>query len=199
MSDPRLSSRRESMPAMNVRQVPLSAVALLCLNLFAACGSDASSGSEADAGTPPDTSGPTKLEGMLGELGPIEPTVTTYVIANSGETLVYMSSTKLTCAEIMVSRWLGGVKAGAQVVEIVLHADATTGTFEVGGRGEEVNYAAGGKSSAYEHSATAGHLTFTKATVGGSVEGYFDAQFDDTQAEVSGTFNAEFCDGGQGY
>jgi hypothetical protein len=184
---------------------------LLCVLLasainLGACGSDSSSnstdqdagGAGDDAGAPM-TGGPTMLTGKLGDLGDLKPTVSSYVISNSGESLVYMSSAKLTCPQIMISRWLGSVTAGAQVVEIVLHSDVKTGTFSVGGSGEEVNYAGGGKSSAYEQSATSGSLTFTKAAAMGTVEGYFSADFKASGAHVEGVFKAEFCAGGQGY
>lgn len=140
----------------------------------------------------------TMLWGNLGELGELKPTASSFVIENSGEVLVYMSSTPLTCAQIQVSRWLGGVEMGAQVVELVVPADKATGTVEVGEGGAEVNYALGGRSSAYEQSAMGGHVTFTKP-LPGTVEGTFVGEFADSADSVKGRFQAEYCDGGQGY
>src|SRR5690349_9094496 len=79
-----------------------------------ACTACDSGGNEEDFG---ETS--TLFTGHLGELGDLKPTVSSFVIENSGEVLVYMSSATLTCPQIQVSRWLGSVEAGAQVVEIV--------------------------------------------------------------------------------
>ena len=140
----------------------------------------------------------TLLSGELGELGALKPTVSSLVIENSGEVLIYMSSAPLTCPQIMVSRWLGGVEAGAQVVEIVVPSELAVDTVDVE-EGAEVNYAAGGKSSAYEKSAIAGHVTFTKSLPGTVVEGTFTATYADAGDSVKGRFQAEFCAGGQGY
>lgn len=140
----------------------------------------------------------TMLWGNLGELGELKPTVSTYVIENSGEVLVYMSSAALTCPQIQVSRWLGGVEMGAQVVEIVVPADQASGTVQVEEGRAEVNYALGGRSSAYEQSAIGGHVTFTK-TLPGTVEGTFVGEFADAADSVKGRFQAEYCDSGQGY
>jgi hypothetical protein len=139
----------------------------------------------------------TLLMGELGDLGPLEETASSFVIENSGEVLVYMSSVPLTCPQIMISRWLGDVEDGAQVVEIVVPSDLGVGTLHVS-EGAEVNYAAGGKSSAYEKSASDGYVKFTKS-LPGTVEGSFSATYTDPPASVEGRFQAEFCEGGQGY
>ena len=60
----------------------------------------------------------------------------------------------------------------------------------------EVNYAAGGKSSAYEKGATSGKITFTTASAGGPVEGTVQAAYADGST-VSGPFKATFCANGQ--
>lgn len=142
----------------------------------------------------------TLLSGHLGELGDLKPTVSSLVIENSGEVLIYMSSSTLTCAELMVSRWLGGVAAGAQVVEIVVPSERAVAdvAVDVEPGGAEVNYALGGRSSAYEKSAIGGHVTFTK-TLPGTVEGTFTATYAADADSVKGRFQAAFCAGGQGY
>lgn len=166
---------------------------LLCGLIAGGC-KDGTSVEEEDFG---ETS--TMLFGELGELGPVKPTVSSLVIENSGETLIYLSSTALTCTQLMVSRWLGDVEAGAQVVEIVVFSELAVDTVPVEGGGAEVNYASGGKSSAYEKSAVAGHVTFTKSLPGTVVEGTFSATYADAADSVKGRFQAEFCAGGQGY
>jgi hypothetical protein len=161
----------------------------------AVAGSHANSGG--DAGTNNDET-TTHLSGTLGALGEIKPTVSSFVIANSGEILIYMSSAQLTCSQIMVSRWLGGAPAGAQIVEVVVPASKASGTVAVGD-GAEVNYAEGGKSSAYEKSASSGSVTFTTTTPKGVFEGMFNATYAKPSGAVVGSFHAEYCDGGQGY
>jgi hypothetical protein len=170
---------------------------------------DAGPGVTADASTMVDAggaqsdsggggSGSTSLTGMLGALGAVQPTVSGFVISNSGETLVYLTSAPLTCAQLKVSRWLGSFTAGAQVVEIVIKGAPKVGTaVNVGVFGGEVNYAAGGKSSAYEQVASSGSITFTKSEPMGVVEGTVTATY--PMGSVMGTFHAEFCAGGQGY
>jgi len=154
-----------------------------------------------DAGSNADDFGETStlFTGHLGELGELKPSVSSFVIENSGEVLVYMSTATLTCPQIQVSRWLGSVEAGAQVVEIVVPTDLATGTSQVEPGGAEVNYTVGGRSSAYEKSAVSGHVTFTRSLPGKTVEGTFIAEYTDAADSVKGRFLAEFCNGGQGY
>ena len=83
------------------------------------------------------------------------------VISNSGERLVYLSTTAITCDTLSVSRWLGSIDTGAQVVEIVVKSSFGTGTRSVDNAQVEVNYAKGGRSSSYEKSASSGHVTLT--------------------------------------
>jgi uncharacterized cupin superfamily protein len=135
----------------------------------------------------------TSLSGTLGALGAIKPTVSSLVISNSGETLVYLSSGPLTCELLTVSPWLSSAEAGSQVVEIVIKGAPKIGTMD-----SEVNYAEGGKSSSYEVNAKTGSVTFTKAEIKGVVEGTVMATYDDGST-LSGSFHAEFCDGGQDY
>jgi hypothetical protein len=61
-----------------------------------------------------------------------------------------------------------------------------------------VNYAAGGKSSAYEVVAQSGTITFTAAQTNGPVKGTVMATYAGG-GSVMGNFSAEFCTGGQGY
>jgi hypothetical protein len=81
-------------------------------------------------------------------------------------------------------------------VEIVFRGDPVAGkTYS----NAEVNYAAGGKSSAYEKVAGTTSVKITKAESKGVVEGTVSASYDNPTADIKGTFHAEFCDGGQGY
>jgi len=165
----------------------------------AAAGVSGTSGSGAAAGATSDD-GATNLSGTLGELGAVEPIVSSLVISNSGETLVYMSTVAIDCDTLSTSRWLGSIDASAQVVEIVVKSSFSTGTATVGGSpSAEVNYAKGGRSSSYEQNAASGTVTFTTNTPKGPVAGTVDAKYSNPAGNVKGTFSAEFCDGGQGY
>ncbi len=169
---------------------------LLAAGLSCACGSNAnSSSSEDDAGVIEPNDGTTHLTGTLGALGAVKPTASSIVISNSGETLIYLASEPLTCRQVMVSRWLGAFSAGAQVVEIVVSGPAKVGQTSKA----EVNFAAGGKSSAYEQGASSSSVTFTKSEVDGVVEGTVSATYARPDGKVMGSFHAEFCPGGQGY
>jgi hypothetical protein len=143
---------------------------------------------------PPDYS-TTDLQGRLGDLGDAKPMVSSLMIANSGETLIYMSTEPLTCAGLTISRWLGQVPPDAQVVEVVIKGDPAEKTYAV--PPSEINYAKGGRSSAYEVTADSGEITFVTAKPNELVEGEIDAHYGDD--ELKGTFHATFCDGGQGY
>jgi hypothetical protein len=147
----------------------------------------------ADAASAVDTSGPTALSGTIGALGAIQPIVSSKVISNSGETLVYMTTAPLSCEQLAMSRWLGGFTKDAQVIEIVVSGAAKIGP----GKKTEVNYAAGGKSSSYEKGAATASVTFTKAEPMGVVEGTVTATY--AMGNLTGTFHAEFCPNGQGY
>jgi hypothetical protein len=138
--------------------------------------------------------GGTSLSGTLGELGAVQPIVASLWIQNSGETLIYMSTAPITCDQLKTSRWLGGTAKGSQVVEIVIKGAPKVADYPV--PPGEVNYAAGGKSSSYEVNADSGKITFTKADAT-TVEGTVTATY--ASGNVSGTFHAEFCAGGQGY
>ena len=143
-----------------------------------------------DSGTP----GKTSLSGTLGALGAVQSTVSSVWISNSGETLVYMSSAAITCDQLTVSRWLGSTTAGSQVVEVVIKGDPKVADYPV--PPGEVNYAQGGKSSAYEVKADSGKISFTAAdaqVVEGTVMGTFGSN------SVHGTFHADFCANGQNY
>lgn len=140
--------------------------------------------------------GGTSLSGKLGTLGAVLPTVSSLVISNSGETLIYLSSAPLTCDQLKTSRWLGSATKGSQVVELIVKGAPVLGAASV--PPGEVNYAAGGKSSSYEVNASSGSITFTKAAAKGAVEGTVTATFDGGDT-LTGTFRAEYCDGGQGY
>ena len=160
----------------------------------AASGMDAAAVDANGGDTGGSGAGSTTLTGMLGTLGAVKPIVSTLWISNSGETLVYMSSATITCEQLMVSRWLGAATAGSQVVEIVIKGAPKVADYPV--PPGEVNYAAGGKSSAYETVATTGKVHFTSAdaqVLEGSVMATYAA------GSISGTFHATFCANGQGY
>jgi hypothetical protein len=157
--------------------------------VLAACGSTPTSTVDA----PP---GATSLTGKLGTLGAIKPTASSWVISNSGETLIYMSSSALTCDQVRVSRWLGSQTAGAQVVEVVVRGVPVLGATAV--PPAEINYGEGGKSSAGETSAASGTITFTKTGAASLVEGSVTGTFDNGDT-INGIFHAEFCSGGQGF
>ena len=136
----------------------------------------------------------TSLNGTLGTLGAVQPTVSSLWISNSGETLIYMSSAPITCDQLTVSRWLGSTTAGSQVVEIVVKGAPQVADYPV--PPGEVNYARGGKSSAYEVNADSGKISLTAADAQ-VVEGTVMATYGSNS--ISGTFHAEFCAGGQNY
>jgi len=140
----------------------------------------------------------TSFSGTLGALGPALPTVGSVMIFNSGETLLYFSSAPLSCADVAESRWLGKQPVGSQVVEIVVKGVPKVQTYTVGPA--EVNYAPGGKSSSYEKSASSGSITFTTASAAGPVEGTVTATTSGSPtSNLSGSFHAELCVGGQQY
>jgi hypothetical protein len=105
-----------------------------------------------------------------------------------------MSSATITCDQLTVSRWLGSTTAGSQVVEIVIKGDPNVADYPV--PPSEVNYAQGGKSSAYEVNADSGTIAFTAADAQ-VVEGTVMATYG--SKSLSGTFHAEFCANGQNY
>jgi hypothetical protein len=80
------------------------------------------------------------------------------------------------------------------VVEIVIKGAPKVQDYPV--PPGEVNYAPGGKSSAYETGAKSGTITFTKADAT-TVEGTVTATY--ASGNVSGNFHATFCDNGQNY
>ena len=174
---------------------------------FVACASSTTGPSgpgadpEKDSGAPPRDSGATEtdagttvLTGTLGSLGPVQPTVSSLWISNSGETLVYLSSAALTCDQLKTSRWLGSATAGSQVIEIVVKGAPKLSNYAV--PPGEVNFAQGGKSSSYETNADSGTIVFTQADAQ-VVEGTVSAAYGSNA--IHGTFHAEFCTGGQNY
>lgn len=178
---------------MHRRPIRLSALGLLAgLSLATGCTSGDPTGT--------DTAVYTVLTGDLGELGPLQPIVSGQVIEYSGETITYLSTVDLPCASMAESRWLGSLPAEAQIVEIVFKSDTTGSDLEVGGTGSlEVNYAKGGRSSAYEVGASSGTVTLTDHTAGGPIAGYVDATYKSPDGFLAGPFEAEFCPGGQQY
>ena len=196
--------------ALGATPLPLTLSLLTLVASLAGCSSGTTSAIASDAGTPTtgdDASSPTPsddgggsggstLTGKLGKLGAVKPVVSSLFIANSGETLVYLSTGPITCDQLTASRWLGGTTAGSQVVEIVIKGTPTIGTVAV--PPGEVNYAEGGKSSSYEVNAASGSITFTAFTAKTIVAGTVKATYDDGSA-ITGSFHATYCDGGQDY
>ncbi|CAN5907577.1 hypothetical protein BH11MYX2_BH11MYX2_27080 [soil metagenome] len=117
------------------------------------------------------------------------------MISNSGETLIYLSSATITCDQLTVSRWLGGTTAGSQVIELVIDGAPEVKTYPV--PPSEVNFAAGGMSSAGETGASSGSIAFTVAEANSVVEGTVSAKYG--SKSISGVFHATFCANGQGY
>ena len=107
-----------------------------------------------------------------------------------------MSSAPITCDQLKISRWLGMITAGAQVVEVVIAGPPKLATMNV--PPGEVNYGEGGRSSAGEVVAEAGSITFTVAEPNTLVEGTLSATYAGG-ASIRGNFRAEFCAAGQGY
>lgn len=137
----------------------------------------------------------TALSGSVGDLGAAKPTVSSLMISNSGETLIYMSSAEITCKQLQESRWLGGTPAGSQIVEIVFSGAPEVGTIDV--PPGEVNVAPGGKSSSYETTADSGQIDVTAFEVDSLIEGTLTAAYG--RNTLSGQFHATFCANGQGY
>jgi hypothetical protein len=160
--------------------------------------SDASAAAGTDAATTTDAgSAETSLTGTLGALGAVQPVVSSLVIANSGETIIYMSTSKIACSDLAESRWLLKLPAGSQVVEIVIKGAPKLQKYAV--PSAEVNYAPGGKSSSYEKNAASGSITFTEGAANAAVSGTVTATYNSPAGSVSGDFHAEFCAGGQEY
>jgi hypothetical protein len=135
------------------------------------------------------------LTGTYGSLGAVKPVVSSLWISTGLETILYLSSAPLTCELVMMEggKWLLQQPAGSQVLEIVVRGTAKVGTVKV--PPGEANYAQGGMSSATEKTASSGTLMFTKAEAKGVIEGSVMATY--SSGNVSGTFHAEFCQGGQ--
>jgi predicted anti-sigma-YlaC factor YlaD len=127
----------------------------------------------------------------------ILPTLCSQMITYSGETIIYLSSATLTCAQMQTSRWLGSAVAGSQVVEVIIKGDPVVGTSYPVPPGE-VNYAIGGKSSATEVTASSGTIKYTLVNLQKTVEGTVTATSTDGST-ISGTFHAEYCVNGQEY
>jgi hypothetical protein len=185
-----------------------SSLAAASLASLLACSSATTSTPMAtpDAGTPAEDAAPavdasgssgSSVTGTLGALGAAQSIVSSLVIQNSGETLVYLSSAPLPCSAIQASRWLGTLPAGTQVVELVMPGVPTDGQTVKVPPGE-VNYAPGGKSSSYEKSSASGSIVWTKGGAGNDVSGTFSATLG-TGDKISGSFAATFCANGQQY
>jgi hypothetical protein len=130
---------------------------------------------------------------------PLGPIVSSLAITNGPEVLVYLSTTPLQCSDIQTSRWLGGVAPGGDVIEIVVPVAMTSGTVNVAAfGGAEVNHASTGMSSAYETQAASGSVTFSSCAVMAPCGGMVMATYANGDS-VSGTFQADFCTGGQEY
>jgi hypothetical protein len=163
----------------------------LVLSCLAACSSSSSNTAPPDVG--PITS--TAITGTLGALGAVKPTVSSLMISNSGETLIYLSSATLTCDQLTVSRWLGSATSGSQVIEVIVESPPAVKTYPV--PPGEVNFAEGGKSSATEVTADSGTIVISHVEANALVEGTVTAKYGSDQ--ITGAFHATFCANGQGY
>lgn len=142
------------------------------------------------------------ITGTLGALGPAQPVMAGWATTNGLETLVYLSTAPLTCAMMMTQgvKWLSKLPAGSQVIEIVVGNPSSTKTYMIGQAaalgGGEVNYAEGSKSSSTEVTGKTGKITFTKAGAMAVQEGTIEVT---APQMFSGTFHAEWCQGGTEY
>jgi hypothetical protein len=145
------------------------------------------------------STGGNSLSGTLGTLGAVKPVVNGWATTNGLETLIYLSSSPLTCAMMMTKgvKWLASLPAGTQVIEIVVRGTAMVGTTPVGSLQGEVNYAEGSKSSSTEVTASGGSIMFTKADAKKVFEGMVMATY--SKGNLMGTFHADWCEGGTEY
>lgn len=141
--------------------------------------------------------------GTLGALGAAKPIANAWATTNGFELLIYVSSSPLTCAQMMTmgTKWLSTLPAGTQVEEIVLQPTPSVTTYMLGSGpaafgGAEVNYAEGSKSSATETTGTTGTVTITKTMPMGVQEGMISVT---APFMLSGSFHAEWCQGGTEY
>jgi hypothetical protein len=139
------------------------------------------------------------LSGTLGALGAVKPVMAGWATTNGLETLIYLSSSPLTCAMMMTRgvKWLSSLPAGTQVIEIVVRGTAMVGTTMVGPLQGEVNYAEGSKSSSTEVVAASGSIMFSKAEAKKVFEGTLMATY--PQGMLMGKFHADWCEGGTEY
>jgi hypothetical protein len=136
---------------------------------------------------------------MLGALGPVQPVMNGWATTNGPETLIYLATAKLTCPDMMTMgvHWLSKLPAKSQVIEIVVPGAASAKMYTVGAPDRaEVNYAEGSKSSSTEVVGRAGSVTFTKVNAKMLYEGTIAVTSPFT---ASGTFHAEWCQGGAEY
>lgn len=158
-----------------------------------------SGGSGGSAGSMAMMGNSSNLTGTLGALGAVKPVINGWATTNGLETLIYLSSSPLTCAQMMTmgTPWLRMLPAGTQVIEIVVRGSAMVGTTNVGFLAGEVNYAEGSKSSSNEVNATGGSIMFTKVEDKKVYEGMVMATY--PMGMLSGTFHADWCEGGAEY
>jgi len=125
-----------------------------------------------------------------------------WATTNGLETLVYLSTGPLTCAMMMTQgvKWLSKLPAKSQVIEIVTGTPSSAKVYNIGTAaalgGGEVNYAEGSKSSSTEVTGKAGKVTITKGGAMAAQEGMIEVT---APFMASGTFRAEWCQGGTEY
>lgn len=164
--------------------------------------SAAGTGAAAGSGGAVAATGGSNITGTLGALGPVQPVMAGWATTNGLETLVYLSTAPLTCAQMMTRgvKWLGMLPAKSQVIEIVVGNPSAVKSYTIGQSaafgGGEVNYAEGSKSSSTEVTGKTGTITFTTATAKGVQEGMINVT---APFMASGTFHAEWCEGGTEY
>jgi hypothetical protein len=157
-------------------------------------GSGGSSGGSGGAGGTGGGNG-TSLTGTLGALGAVQPVMNGWATTNGPETLIYLTTAKLACADMMTMgvKWLSKLPAGSQVIELVVPGAAMVKTYPIGLLQGEVNYAEGSKSSSSEVTGKTGSIMFTKAEAKGVHEGTITVTAPYT---LMGSFHAEWCQGG---
>ena len=167
----------------------------------AAAGAGGSSSGSSGAGAVA-SGGGSNITGTLGALGAVKPVMAGWATTNGLETLIYLSSAPLTCEMMMTkgTKWLSKLPAGSQVLEIVVGQPSAVKSYTIGMPaalgGGEVNYAEGSKSSSTEVTGKAGKVTLTTAKASGVHEGMIEVT---APYMASGSFHAEWCEGGTEY
>jgi hypothetical protein len=168
----------------------------LAAGVGGAAGSAGKAGAASSAGAGGSSAGGSSVTGTLGALGPVQPILNAWATTNGPETLIYLTTATLTCADMMTMgvKWLSKLPAGSQVIEIIVPGSPTTKSYTIGfpDRGE-VNYAQGSTSSRTEVTGSAGTIMFTNVVSKMVYEGTINVT---APFSAMGMFHAEWCQGG---